>query len=74
MLEINDNDVRCTHSASVGPIEADHVYYLMTRGLDRATAERTLIHGFFAPVIDRIAVEEVKEWIVQQVDRKIGDR
>jgi len=74
MLEINDNDVRCTHSSSVGPIEQEHVYYLMTRGLDRVTAERMLIHGFFAPVVDRVAVEELKEWIRNRVDRKIGDR
>jgi Fe-S cluster assembly protein SufD len=74
MLEINDNDVRCTHSSSVGPIEENHVYYLMTRGIPRAEAERILIHGFFAPVIDRIAVDAVKEWISARVDHKIGDR
>ncbi len=74
MLEINDNDVRCTHSSSVGPIETEHIYYLMTRGLDRATAERILIHGFFEPVIARVAVAEVKDWIRERVDRKIGER
>jgi Fe-S cluster assembly protein SufD len=74
MLEINDNDVRCTHSSAVGPIETEHVYYLMTRGLDRATAERILIHGFFEPVIARVAVDEVKDWIRERVDRKIGER
>lgn len=74
MLEISDNDVRCTHSSSVGPIEEDHVYYLMTRGLDRPTAERMLIQGFFEPVIERIAVEAVKDWLRRRVDRKIGDR
>lgn len=74
MLEINDNDVRCTHSSSVGPIEEEHVYYLMTRGLDRTTAERMLIHGFFEPVIDRIAVAEIKDWLRGRVDYKIGGR
>ncbi len=74
MLQINDNDVRCTHSSSVGPIEEEHVYYLQTRGVDRATAERILIHGFFAPVIDRIAVEAVKDWLRERIERKIGER
>lgn len=74
MLEINDNDVRCTHSSSVGPIEEEHVYYLMTRGLDRSTAERMLVRGFFEPVVDRIAVEELKDWLRDRVDRKIGGR
>ena len=74
MLQINDNDVRCTHSSSVGPIDEAHVHYAMTRGFDRPTAERMLIHGFFEPVIDRAAVEEVKDWIRARVDRKIGER
>lgn len=74
MLKINDNDVRCTHSSSVGPIDETHVHYLMTRGLNRPTAERMLIHGFFEPVIDRAAVPELKDWIRARVDRKIGDR
>src|SRR5688500_6195885 len=74
MLKINANDVRCTHSSSVGPIDETHVHYLMTRGLDRPTAERMLIHGFFEPVIDRAAVPELKDWIRSRVDRKIGDR
>jgi Fe-S cluster assembly protein SufD len=74
MLQINDNDVRCTHSSSVGPIEPEHVYYLQTRGVDRATAERILIHGFFSPVIDRIAVDEIKDWLRERIDRKIGER
>ena len=74
MLKINDNDVRCTHSSSVGPIDQSHVHYLMSRGIDRATAERVLIHGFFEPVIERAAVEELKDWIRDRIDRKIGER
>ena len=74
MLKINDNDVRCTHSSSVGPIDEGHVHYLMTRGLDRATAERMLIHAYFEPVIDRAAVDQVKDWIRARVESKIGDK
>jgi len=74
MLKISDNDVRCTHSSSVGPIDQTHVHYLMTRGIDRPTAERILIHGFFEPVVERAAVEELKNWIRDRIDRKIGER
>lgn len=74
MLQINDNDVRCTHSSSVGPIEQEHIYYLMTRGIDRSTAERILIHGFFEPVVARVEVDELKDWIRDRVEQKIGSR
>jgi Fe-S cluster assembly protein SufD len=74
MLRISDNDVRCTHSSSVGPVELEHVYYLMSRGLPRPLAERVLIQGFFEPVIERIKVPELRDRIRAVVDRKIGDR
>ncbi len=73
MLKINDNDVRCTHSSASGPVEAHHVYYLMSRGLPRPTAERLVIQGHFEPVIARIGVEELKDTIREAVDRRIGD-
>jgi len=72
MLEINDNDVRCTHSSATGPIEEEHVYYLMSRGIPRPAAERLIVMGFFEPVIERIAVEALKTRIRAAVDRKIG--
>ncbi|HEX2325817.1 MAG TPA: Fe-S cluster assembly protein SufD [Chloroflexota bacterium] len=74
MLKINDNDVRCTHSSSVGPVEEEHVVYLMSRGLPRPIAERILVQGFFEPVIERIKVPELRDRIRDAVDRKIGDR
>lgn len=74
MLEISDNDVRCTHGSSVGPIEEEHVYYLMSRGIPRPAAERMIVQGFFEPVIERIAVEPLRDHIRLAVDRKIGDR
>ena len=74
MLKISDNDVRCTHSSSVGPVEEEHVVYLMSRGLPRPIAERILVQGFFEPVIERIKVPEIRDRIRDAVDRKIGDR
>ena len=53
-LEILNEDVRCTHGATVGPIDEEQVFYLMTRGLPRRAAERAIVEGFFAPVLDRI--------------------
>jgi Fe-S cluster assembly protein SufD len=74
MLQISDNDVRCTHSSSVGPVEEEHVYYLMSRGLPRPIAERMLVQGFFEPVIARIQAPALRERIRLAIDNKIGDR
>ncbi len=74
MLEISDNDVLCTHGSSVGPIDQMHVYYLLTRGLPRPVAERLVIQGFFEPVIERIAVDDLKDRVRAAVDRKIGEQ
>ena len=74
MLQISDNDVRCTHSSATGPVEERHVYYLMSRGLTRPLAERLVVQGHFEPVIERIAVAALQDTIRAAVDRRIGER
>ena len=49
-LEIDEDDVRVTHSASVKPLEEEEIFYLMSRGLSRDSAEKLLLESFFAPV------------------------
>ena len=56
-LEIEADDVRCTHGATAGQIPDEYTFYLMARGIDRGNAERMIIQGFFEEVIDRIAVQ-----------------
>jgi Fe-S cluster assembly protein SufD len=61
-LEILNNDVvRCTHGAAVGPVDQEVLYYLMTRGLSRHEAERLFIEGFFTPILDQIPLESVRK-------------
>jgi Fe-S cluster assembly protein SufD len=57
-LEIANNDVRCTHGATVGPIDEEQLFYLMSRGLPRRVAERLLVLGFFGDVLARGAWSE----------------
>ena len=52
-LEILANEVRCGHGSAVGPLDAEQRYYLMSRGLDRAAADRLQVKGFFADVLAR---------------------
>lgn len=52
-LEILANEVRCGHGSAVGPLDAEQRYYLMSRGLDRAAADRLQVKGFFEDVLSR---------------------
>ena len=60
-LEIEANDVRCGHAASVGPVEEETLFYLQSRGIPRDEAERLVVTGFFQEVLDRVQLEEVRQ-------------
>lgn len=70
-LIIENNDVRASHSASVGQIDEEKMFYLLSRGLTRPQAERLIIGGFFAPALQR-APEEIKERFERIIDTKVG--
>jgi Fe-S cluster assembly protein SufD len=53
-LEIDTNDVKCSHASAVGPIDEDQRYYLETRGIPPAVVERLIVLGFFGEVLDRL--------------------
>ena len=65
-LEILANDVRCTHGATLGQVDREQLFYLMTRGLSRAEAERLIVRGFFQDVLDRIELEPVREALARR--------
>jgi len=70
-LEIQADDVRCTHAAAVGQIEEELLYYLMSRGIPRHEAEKLVVDGFFVPVLDRIPFENVRDRMMAYVERKL---
>jgi Fe-S cluster assembly protein SufD len=53
-LEIEANDVRCTHAATIARLDAEQIFYLMSRGLTRGEAERLLVGGFLAVIAGRL--------------------
>jgi len=61
-LEILNNDViRCTHGAAVGPVDPEMVFYLESRGLDRASAEQLIVEGFFQSTLRKLGLPRVEE-------------
>jgi Fe-S cluster assembly protein SufD len=71
-LEIEANDVRCTHGATVGPIDPDQIFYAMARGIPPTEAERLIVEGFFDPLMQKIPLEAIREELEQVIRRKIG--
>ncbi|MDB5352480.1 MAG: FeS assembly protein SufD [Planctomycetota bacterium] len=70
-LEIEANDVRCTHGATAGAVDEEMVFYLRSRGIHRDEAVRLIVEGFFANVYDRITLEPVRETLRQAVADKL---
>jgi Fe-S cluster assembly protein SufD len=70
-LEILANDVRCTHGATLGQVDREQLFYLMTRGLSRAEAERLIVRGFFQDVLDRVELEPVREALAAALEARI---
>lgn len=70
-LEIEANDVRCTHGATVGPLEEEAVFYLMARGIPRPEAERLITEGFFDELIAKIPLEVVQDRLFRVIRQKI---
>jgi len=69
-LEIENNDVRCSHAASVGQIDYEQIFYLESRGIPRDQAERLIVDGFFEEVAHKIEIPAVHDLVV----RAIADR
>lgn len=70
-LEILADDVRCTHGATVGKIDADQVFYLRSRGISYQEAERLIVEGFFDPIMQRIPFEGVRHRFQQAITDKM---
>jgi Fe-S cluster assembly protein SufD len=71
-LEIEANDVRCTHGATVGQVDEEVLFYLRSRGLSEAHAHRLVVEGFFEPLMDRIPLESVRVKLREAIQEKLG--
>ncbi len=60
-LEIYADDVKCTHGATIGQLNAEAIFYLRSRCIGLETARRMLIHSFAGEIIDRVRCQPVRE-------------
>ncbi len=70
-LEIYADDVKCSHGATVGQLDAKALFYLRSRGLDESEAARALTRAFAETIVERTPVPEVRPYIQAIVDRKL---
>lgn len=70
-LQIEANDVRATHGATVGQIDKDQIFYLATRGLDEKNAESLIVEGFFESAMQKISNENVKKRFQSAIEGKL---
>ncbi|NOY29127.1 MAG: Fe-S cluster assembly protein SufD [Planctomycetes bacterium] len=72
-LEIEADDVRCTHGSTSGRVDDDQLFYAMTRGYTRQEAVRMIVSGFFQKVFDRITIESVREALGEAIGQRVRD-
>jgi Fe-S cluster assembly protein SufD len=73
-LEIENNDVRCSHASAVGPVDEDSLFYLESRGVPPAAAERLIVLGFFEEVLERLPVPGAVGPLRTEITRKLDRR
>jgi Fe-S cluster assembly protein SufD len=70
-LEINADDVRCTHGSTSGRVDEELIFYAQSRGFTRAEAVRMIVTGFFQQIFDRITIESVREALGAAIARQV---
>jgi Fe-S cluster assembly protein SufD len=71
-LEIQANDVRCTHAAAVAQVDAEQLFYLRSHGLPEPVAKRLVIEGFLAALVERFEQGPVREVLAGALERRLN--
>ncbi|HEX6066334.1 MAG TPA: Fe-S cluster assembly protein SufD [Longimicrobiales bacterium] len=71
-LEIEADDVRCSHAATVGHLDQEELFYIMSRGVTRRDAERLVVFGFFGEVLERLPMPQVVQELRGAIAERIG--
>jgi Fe-S cluster assembly protein SufD len=72
-LEIEADDVRCTHAAAIAQVDRDQLFYLTSRGLDPAAAKQLIIEGFLESLVERLAEGEVRDEVSAALERRLAE-
>lgn len=70
-LEILADDVKCAHGATVGPVDREQIFYLMSRGVSRTVAEKLIVLGFFRQTLEKSPFKVALSWLSDVISKKI---
>lgn len=70
-LLIDNNNVKCSHGASIGEIDKEKLFYMMSRGLNEREAKEEFVKGFFNPVLDKIKEKNIQEDIRRIIEKRL---
>lgn len=71
-LEINNHDVKCSHGSTVGPVDPEKMFYLMSKGLQKKEAQQLIVEGYFTPVIEAFTDEALKEKVRETIHEALA--
>ena len=71
-LEILNDDVRCTHGATNGPVSEDELFYLQARGIRREAASRLIVNGFFNALLEKLPDPELREHLIGLLAKRLA--
>ncbi len=71
-LEIYNDDVKCAHGATVGQLEEEELFYLLSRGLNESLARNLLTYGFAEEIVNKIGVESIKKQLDEAVLNRLN--
>jgi len=71
-LLIDEGDITAGHAASIGQLDEEQIYYLMSRGMSRAAASKMIVSGFLTPFVDAIQDEEMRATLAGKIEQKLG--
>jgi Fe-S cluster assembly protein SufD len=72
-LEVEADDVKCAHGATIGQLSPDELFYLQSRGFDEAQAKRMLSHAFVQEVVELFPYPAFSQWLAKLIDQSLLD-
>ena len=70
-LEIQNNDVMCSHGATISQIDSNKLFYMMSRGINKKDAKKIIIEGFFDPILSRLKEESIEDEVKEAISRRL---
>src|SRR3989344_5175727 len=71
-LEIDNNDVKCSHGSTVGQIDEEKIFYLQSRGLSREQAVQQIVLGYFMPIVELCSDQEIREKLYEVISKEVA--